>query len=244
MDEDYQKAQEEIKTAQKLKDEILRNITQIKLPKGFTITFEKEWIFPDQYTFKSERFGKRLCLRQNGIAIGLLNFTISPSNIIDIYSIQGVKSAKNKPPKDWAKLLTDTFITACLPRLIKDNSYKLHYYGQKELDGEKSYYKRLVEEINDPRIKETQKIENRLVINILENKKKFIKIILGTYFDKDGLIYFYKDDKQNLKLNTKRLRTQELLKRLVVSIPKEYTKPKISPFKRREAKRKIVTRRI
>ncbi len=244
MDIEYENALKEIKEANILKTEILRNITQIKLPDKFSITFEREWIYPDRHTFKSERFGSRLCLRQNGIAIGLLNFTISPNNIIDIYSIQGVKNSKKEQPKDWAKLLTDTFITACLPKLIKDNSYKLHYYGQKDLDGDKWYYNRLVNEINSTRITESQKLKNINQIRILENRKKFIKIILGTYFDKDGFIYFYKDEKQNLKLNTKRLRTQELLKKFAATIPKQYIKPKQSPFKRRPLKRKIQSRKI
>lgn len=241
MDLEYQSALEEIKIAQKLKEEILRNVTQIKLPKGFSITFEKDWIFPDQHTFKSGRFGKRLCLRQDGIAIGLLNFNITPNNIIEIHSIQGVKNSKKEQPRDWSKLLTDTFIIACLPRLIKDKSYKLHYDGQKEINENKFYYDQLIKDINSSEITDEQKIEKRRQIKILENMKKFIKIMLGTYFDKEGYIYFNKDG----KLNTNRLRTKELLKKLIVSIPKEYIKPKISPFKRREAKRiKLVTRRI
>lgn len=240
MDLEYEEALKEIKEANYLKSEILRNITQIKLPTGFSITFEKEWIYPDRYVFKSERFGKRLCLRLDGIAIGLLNFTISPNNIIDIYSIQGVKGTKKKQPKDWAKLLTDTFITACMPRLIKDNNYKLHYQGKTELDGEKEYYNKLLEELKNPKISKERKKESAEIIAVLENKKKFIKIILGTYFDKNGYIYFNKDG----KLNTNRLRTKELFNKFITAIKQKYIKPKQSPFKRRPIKRRIQSRRI
>ncbi|MFA5746130.1 MAG: hypothetical protein WCX82_03120 [archaeon] len=231
MDEEYAQALKEIKEAQKLKEEILKNIVMLPLPKGFSITFERQWIYPDGHIFKSERFGTRLCLRQNGLAVGLLNFGISPEKCISIHSIQGIKSnSKKKPPKDWAKLLTDTFILATLPKLY--NGYTLQYLGQKELIGGKTYvdhFSKVIEELNsknkDPeRIKQ---IKKNLII--FEEKKKFIKILLGTYFDKDGY------------LNFNRLRTKTLKDNLN-KIKLKIEKPKISPYKRRTLTK--ITRRI
>jgi hypothetical protein len=226
MDKEYETALMEIKEATALKTEILRNITQIKLPKGFSITFEKEWIFPGDRTFKARRFGTWLCLRENGNAIGLLNFNISPENKIEIHEIHGVKRQyKTKPPKDWAKTLTDSFILACLPRLVKDNRYKIHYDGQNELNEDKFYLDKLKTDINDPKISVENKQKIKEMLTIAENKKKIIKMISERYFDKEGF------------LNPRRLRVQNLESKLLAFSEIKYEKPKQSPYKRRKLTR-------
>lgn len=226
MDEEYEKALKEIKDATALKKEILRNITKIKLPKGFSITFEKEWIFPGDRTFKAHRFGTWLCLRENGNAIGLLNFNISPENKIEIHEIHGVKRQyKTRPPKDWAKTLTDSFILACLPRIVKDKRYNIHYGGQNELNEDKFYLDKLRNDINDPKITTEKKQKIKEILTISENKQKFIKSISERYFDKNGF------------LNPRRLRVQNLENKLLAFSEIKYEKPKQSPFRRRKLTR-------
>jgi hypothetical protein len=222
MDKEYEEALREIKNANALKKEILNNVSRIPLPKGFTITFERYWTFPDLKTFKSKRFGAWLCLRQNGRAIGLLNFGVTSINDISILAIQGVKyNTKHKPPKDWSKLLTDTFLLACLPRLNK--GYRLQYLGQEELIGGKEYqvyFTNKIEELKSKNISPERQKEIERNLKLFEAKQKFIKELLKTYFDKEGY------------LNFNRLRTKTLIDALN-NIKLKTTKPKISPYKRR-----------